>query len=119
MVNKLPKEKHLSDKAKESLAEDKYFGSIPRDKLDILWSDMIMALEQGRLHNFIEVSRDVQSLVRVILNSDSQKVRNRLTAARYCVAKENKELSIASKLVEESREILEKNGVNITSVAVT
>lgn len=117
MLKRLPS-KELPDGARKSLAEDREFGTIPRRKLNIKWNDMVMALERGNYQAFIRFSEEVQGLIRIIIDSGFEKIKNRLKASRYCVAKEDREVDLASNILDRVMVRLDREGVSINGISV-
>lgn len=114
----MPKEKHLSEEARESLAEDKFFGTSPRRRIVLGWNNMIIFLDRRDYASFIKESKIVQSLVRVMLKSESHTIRRLLMTARYCVAKGEKEVHTAYRALDKARRLLNREAINITNLTV-
>jgi len=106
----------LHSKAKQTLAEYEQFGYIPEGELNIEWNEMILAFEEGRIADFVDTSRRVQGLARILVSDHGKfvNIKDRLRTARRLVVSGEKDM--ASRLIRKTRKDLENSGREISPV---
>lgn len=104
---------NLSNKAQEALAEEKVFGKKITREVNLKWNNMELALERKNVEKFVNYSKDVQSLLKVLMGEISI-VRDKLGGARYCAVRE-KEWDIARRLIRDVKTIVERQATPLSN----
>lgn len=104
---------NLSVEVKEAVGEEEVYGKNIRREINLKWNNMELALEKKDVKGFVELSKEVQSYLKVLMG-DAGMVRDKLGGARYCII-EIKDWDIARSLVEDVKKIVENEGTPLAN----
>lgn len=108
----------LPPQAKAKLDIEGEFGRAPVRDLDLTWSSMMNALEYRKASEFVNLSNEVQTYLRDLVEDEKYlRFKKRLGATRYCVCKSPQEWKTAGRILAGLKKELNEMFIKITPIS--